>query len=132
MGSIPGQHNAFKDPALLQLWWRPAAAAAARIQFLAWELPCAVGAAVIKKKKKKSTLGDCSTPRLLIRGVWIGTRESTFFSPEHYLLLIRCDDARVSLLEKFLVFYFYFIFLSFCHFRATPVEVPRLGVQLEL
>ena len=39
------------DPALLCLWWRPAAAAP--IGALAWELPYAVGAALKRKKKKK-------------------------------------------------------------------------------
>ena len=40
------------DPTLLWLWHRPAAAAPIRL--LAWELPYASGAALKKKKKKKS------------------------------------------------------------------------------
>ena len=43
VGSIPGPQWV-KDPALLWLWCRPAAAAL--IQPLAWELPYAIGAAV--------------------------------------------------------------------------------------
>ena len=39
------------DPELLWLWRRPAAAAL--IQPLAWELPCATDAALKKDKKKK-------------------------------------------------------------------------------
>ena len=40
------------DPKLLWLWWRPAATAP--IPPLAWELPCAVGAALKSKKKQES------------------------------------------------------------------------------
>ena len=39
------------DPVLLWLWNRPAAVALIRLP--AWELPCAVGAVLKKKKKKK-------------------------------------------------------------------------------
>ena len=39
------------DPALLWLWRRPAATAP--IQPLAWEPPCATGAALEKTKKKQ-------------------------------------------------------------------------------
>ena len=46
------------DPALLWLWRRPVATSP--IQPLAWEPPCAVGAALekAKKKKKKNSLAD--------------------------------------------------------------------------
>ena len=47
---IPGLAQWVKDPALLWLWCR--LAAAAPIQPLAWEPPYAVGA-VLKKKKEK-------------------------------------------------------------------------------
>ena len=40
------------DPSLLWLWHRPAATAP--IRPLAWEPPCAAGAALEKKKTKKS------------------------------------------------------------------------------
>ena len=40
-----------KDPALLSLWYRPAAAAP--IQPAAWELPKATGVTQKKKRKKK-------------------------------------------------------------------------------
>ena len=44
-------HRGSLDPMLLWLWCRPATVAL--IQPLAWELPCATGAALKKKKKKK-------------------------------------------------------------------------------
>ena len=44
-------HRHGLDPELLWLWRRPAAAAP--IQPLAWELPCAAGAALQRPKKKK-------------------------------------------------------------------------------
>ena len=50
-GSNPGLTQWVKDPALLWLWCRPAAAAP--IQLLAWELPYAAGTALKKNKKKK-------------------------------------------------------------------------------
>ena len=47
---IPGLAQWIKDPALLWLWCRPAAAAP--IRPLAWELPYAMGVALKKKKKE--------------------------------------------------------------------------------
>ena len=44
-------HRHDSDPALLWLWYRPAAAAP--IRPLAWELAYATGAAIEKKKKRK-------------------------------------------------------------------------------
>ena len=49
--SIIGFSQWVKDPVLLWLWCRPAAAAP--IGPLAWELPCALGAALKRQKKKK-------------------------------------------------------------------------------
>ena len=48
--SIPGLTQWVKDPELLWLWHR--LAAAALILPLAWELPCATGAAPPQKKQK--------------------------------------------------------------------------------
>ena len=39
------------DPVLLWLWCRPAAAAP--IQSLAWELPCATGAALKRRRRRR-------------------------------------------------------------------------------
>ena len=49
--SIPGLTRWVKDPALLWLWFRPAAAAP--IRPLAWELPYLADVALKRKKKKK-------------------------------------------------------------------------------
>ena len=49
--SIPGLAQWVKDPALLWLWCRPAAAGL--IQLLAWEPPYAAGAALKIQKNKK-------------------------------------------------------------------------------
>ena len=48
-GSIPGLAQWVKDPVWPWLWCRPAAVAP--IQPLAWELPCATGAALKKTTK---------------------------------------------------------------------------------
>ena len=45
------RHRHGSEPSLLWLWHRPAATAS--IQILAWEPPCAVGAALEKKEKEK-------------------------------------------------------------------------------
>ena len=49
-GSIPGLAQWVKDLVLLWLWCRTAGEAP--IRPLAWELPCAMGVALKKKKKK--------------------------------------------------------------------------------
>ena len=51
VGSIPALAQWVKDPVLLWLWCR--LAAAALIRPLAWELPHAVGAALEKAKRQK-------------------------------------------------------------------------------
>ena len=50
-GSIPALAQWVKDPALLWLWCRPAAAAP--IPLLAWELPYAVGVTLKRQRKEK-------------------------------------------------------------------------------
>ena len=54
IGLIPGLAQWVKDPALLWLWYRPAAAAP--IQPLAQELRYAVSAALKKEKERKITV----------------------------------------------------------------------------
>ena len=49
-GLIPGLDQWVYDPALLWLWYRPAATAP--IQPLAWEPPYAMGSALKKRKKR--------------------------------------------------------------------------------
>ena len=53
MGSIPGPAQWVKDPTLLWLWCR--LAAAAPIQPLAWEPPHATGTALKRQKTKDKT-----------------------------------------------------------------------------
>ena len=53
-GSIPGLAQWIKDPELLWLWCR--LAAAALIQPLAQELPYAVGVALKKRQKRVNTV----------------------------------------------------------------------------
>ena len=52
-GSIPGFTQCVKDPALLWLWHR--LAAAALIWHLAWELPYAAGVAMKKEQIKENS-----------------------------------------------------------------------------
>ena len=47
-------HRGSSDPALLWLWFRPAAPTP--IQPLAWKLPYAAGAALKSKKKKRKEM----------------------------------------------------------------------------
>ena len=57
------------DPALLWLWLRPVAAAP--MQPLAWETPCAVGAVLEKTKKKKKK----KRPQIINAGEDVEKRE---------------------------------------------------------
>ena len=65
----PASLSGFKDPSLLGLWHRPAAVAP--IRPMAWEPPCAAGAALKSKKKSLTQLFfsiRCLTvPRALIK-----------------------------------------------------------------
>ena len=54
LGLIPGLTQRVRDPEWLWLWLRHRPAAIARIGPLAWELPYATGAALKKKKAKKT------------------------------------------------------------------------------
>ena len=59
-GSTPGLAQWVKDPVLLWLWRR--LAAAALIRPLAWEPPCAMDAALEKTKKKKKEISTSYIP----------------------------------------------------------------------
>ena len=63
-GSIPGLAQGVKDPELLWLWCRPAAAAPT--QLLARELPCAAGVA-LKKNSSAEWLRSSHT----LEGNWL-------------------------------------------------------------
>jgi len=54
VGSIPGLTQWAKDPPLLWLWCRPAAAAP--IQPLAWEIPYVIG--IAKERKRERERGE--------------------------------------------------------------------------
>ena len=86
-------HRHGSDPALLGLWCRPAAAAP--IRPLAWEPPCATGAALkdqTKKKQKKQkkqknkthliTLNDLNPPSLFLKSPYPFSSKQCDLSPE--------------------------------------------------
>jgi len=56
VGWTPGLAQCVKDPALLWLWCR--LAAAAPIRSLAWKLPYIIGVALKKKKKNEEKKKD--------------------------------------------------------------------------
>ena len=56
LGEVPSVAQCAKDPALLQMWSQ--VTAAEQIWSLAWELPCAMCAAIKRKKKKKKERKD--------------------------------------------------------------------------
>ena len=117
VGSIPGLAQRVKDPhccgvgcrlcwdpALLWLWLKPAAAAS--IGPLAWELLNAAPAAL--KSNKKTLYSFLSSFSLTLKPFFI--------------------TGILSCLGLFIYFYF-FVFLGL---HARHMEVPRLGVKLEL
>ena len=57
-------HRRGSDPMLLWLWWR--LAAAAWIPPLAWELPCAVGAALKKKQNKQANNNNNKPSKIIL------------------------------------------------------------------
>ena len=67
-GSLPGLAQWVKDPALLWLWCRLAAAALNRP--LAWEPPCAVGAALKRQKRETTSETMCPSRYHLSRYCW--------------------------------------------------------------
>ena len=58
VGLIAGLAQWVMDPVLLWLWCRPAAAAP--MQPLAWEPPCAAGVALKKERKKTKQMNNRS------------------------------------------------------------------------
>ena len=73
-------HRCCSDPALLWLWWRPAAAAP--IPPLAWDPPCAVGTAIKKTKEKKS-----NTFLLSIKGNFLNIIRGIEEKPTAHIIL---------------------------------------------
>ena len=65
-GLIPGLTQGVKDLVVLWLWLWPAAAAL--IQLLTWELPCATGVAVKSRKKEKNEILSVPAVFLFLRG----------------------------------------------------------------
>ena len=79
------------DPALLWLWYRPAAAAS--IRPLAWESPHAAGGALKRKQTNKQTKGLDLKPRSTINWPW---DSSLYNSKPHYLENRRIITARAG------------------------------------
>ena len=69
-------HRRGPDPELLWLWH--GLAAVAPIGPLAWEPPCAMGAAAVKRQKKKKEKEIKQLNQLFRNSLWIG-RQCQFF-----------------------------------------------------
>ena len=106
------------DPVLLWLWRRPAATAL--IPPLAWEPPYAVGSSPRKKTKKKKELNS------------VGTMSS--FHTFSHMPGTSGNKSQVSNLVELKVWVFFWCVCLFCFLGLYlwHVEVPRLGVKLEL
>ena len=84
VGSIPGLAHWIKEPALLLLWCRPAAAAP--IQSLGWELLLATGAA-LRSKKQINKYKIKKLPACMNGLFWVCNHESLrlSFHPNSYV-----------------------------------------------
>ena len=81
------------DPAWLWLCWRPAAAAL--IQPLAWELPCATGVALKRAKKE-----EMKSPRVMVfknQNNWGNVNNNHLFDIKELLVLMVCDEGIVGM-----------------------------------
>ena len=127
------------DPALLWLWYRPAAASL--IRSLAWELPYAVGAALkSKKKKKKVKMGvPLWLSRLSILSLlWWGHCCGAIWSLDHAFLYAmgiakKCVGREWLRWQIFCIFHHTFNLIYFNFFYGLTLSIWKfLGQGLNL
>ena len=109
-------HRLGSDLALLWLWRRPAATAV--IGPLAWEHPYATGAALEMAKRQTTT----TNLMYFIRG------GGHFITSDRYIYFVSLFKYNLYITE----FNFFFVCFCFLGLNMRHMEVPGLGVKLEL